>query len=307
MKKRNRMKKLVLVLGMVIALCPVSVFARESLDRSKTGSISLTYACADIDFSVYKVASWTEDGEFVLDDTFSSYAVSVVNDTQSDWKASAEALDGYITRDGISADMTGTSDSDGKVVFSDLEVGLYLVTWEDHDTDGYHYTSEPVYVSIPSLAEDDSWIYDVEATLKYGKEEIPETVDRRVHKVWSDDSNASKKRPESIEVELLQDGIVYETVTLNSDNEWSYEWTDLSADYTWKVVEKTVVSGYTVGTSLENDTYLITNTLIPEKPEKPEEPELPQTGMLWWPVGILVCGGLVLFGIGYYMNRKSHA
>ncbi|KIR03185.1 hypothetical protein P261_02000 [Lachnospiraceae bacterium TWA4] len=66
---------------------------------------------------------------------------------------------------------------------------------------------------MPSL-ENDEWIYNVETTPKYGQETQPsKTTKIRVHKSWNDNNN--KNRPSSVEVELLKDGTIHDTVTLN--------------------------------------------------------------------------------------------
>lgn len=39
---------------------------------------------------------------------------------------------------------------------------------------------------------------------------------------------------------------------------------------------------------------------------RPSEPsKLPQTGMLWWPVPALVCGGLLLIVAGLVVRRRQ--
>ena len=37
----------------------------------------------------------------------------------------------------------------------------------------------------------------------------------------------------------------------------------------------------------------------------PDDPHLPQTGLLWWPVPILLCAGLCLTGIGTVRRRRT--
>lgn len=41
----------------------------------------------------------------------------------------------------------------------------------------------------------------------------------------------------------------------------------------------------------------------PTPPDEP--PHLPQTGLLWWPVPVLLCAGLVLTGIGAARRRRT--
>lgn len=71
---------------------------------------------------------------------------------------------------------------------------------------------------------------------------------------------------------------------------------------------------YTVLVTQEGTTFVVTNTYdegTPENPEQPENPDqpgnptLPQTGQLWWPVPVLVAGGLLLIVIGVLRRRGN--
>ena len=83
-------------------------------------------------------------------------------------------------------------------------------------------------------------------------------------KVWDDKGNETE-RPREIIVQLLKDGKVYDTVTLNKDNNWRYTWASLDDRYEWLVTEKEP-SGYTVKTELRGITFVITNTYSPDTP-----------------------------------------
>ena len=57
-----------------------------------------------------------------------------------------------------------------------------------------------------------------------------EFTDRFVFKIWEDEEDAAGKRPDSITVQLLQDGRAYgEPVVLNDENNWAHRWEDLPA------------------------------------------------------------------------------
>ena len=149
-------------------------------------------------------------------------------------------------------------------------------------------------------------------------------------KVWEDGDG--ENRPESIQVQLLKNGEVAETVTLSAGNNWRYTWRNLSEKEDWRVVEKETPKGYTVTVSQEGITFVMTNTQgEPEEPEEPTEPEkpgepeepgvdipeepvpeesvpsgpkLPQTGQLWWPVPLLALAGMLLFLLGWIRKEK---
>lgn len=140
---------------------------------------------------------------------------------------------------------------------------------------GYTYTTEPFLVALPNLdRENNAWVYDVTATPKHTQTENPpappaQTVERRVLKIWKDDIPQS--RPKEIVIQLLKDGVIYDTVTLNAVNNWRYTWEKLPAynkdgsKIVWSVVEKEP-EGYTVLIAREGVTFTVTNTYAPNKP-----------------------------------------
>jgi hypothetical protein len=115
-----------------------------------------------------------------------------------------------------------------------------------------------------------------------------------VRKVWTDDNDAAKKRPASIEVQLYADGKAEGApVVLNAANGWTYTWEGLSKNIrengltraiAYTVAETEIPEGY-VGKVSGNagDGFVITNTydtgkLVIEKefdiaPFEPEEPD----------------------------------
>ena len=119
-------------------------------------------------------------------------------------------------------------------------------------------TAVPGFGTAVTGSEADGWVI----TNTYN---VP-TTDLNVEKAWE---NGETVRPDAIEVELLQNGVVYETVTLNAENNWKHQWTDLAktADdgtaYTYTVREKTAVPGFgTAVTGSEADGWVITNTYV---------------------------------------------
>lgn len=87
-----------------------------------------------------------------------------------------------------------------------------------------------------------------------------DVVPKEVIKIW-DDNNTVTKRPESIVVELLADGVVYDTVTLNAENYWRYRWEELDASCEWSVREREVPDGYVATKTQNRTTFVISNRL----------------------------------------------
>ena len=105
---------------------------------------------------------------------------------------------------------------------------------------------------------------------------------------------------EKIAVQLLENGTVVDTVTLSKENNWEYTWENLDGCSRWQVAEANVPDGYTVAITQEGTVFIMTNTRPSEPP-----PKLPQTGMLWWPVPALACGGLLLIVAGLVVRRRQ--
>lgn len=127
------------------------------------------------------------------------------------------------------------------------------------------------------------------------------TVSRRVQKRW-DDAGYTSRRPSSVTVELYCDSQLYDTVTLSTENGWRYIWENLPAKdsvgrpHTWTLREQPV-GGYESAIQEEGDTFLVRNSYKGKK--------LPQTGQLWWPVPVLVCGGLALLAAGLFLKKRQ--
>ncbi len=91
-----------------------------------------------------------------------------------------------------------------------------------------------------------------------------------VNKVWEDNNNQDGKRPVSIQVQLLADGVnCGEAVVLNAENNWKYTWTDLDqkkngAEIKYTVKELAVDSYDVVITGDAKKGYTITNKHTPE-------------------------------------------
>ena len=126
--------------------------------------------------------------------------------------------------------------------------------WEESGLpEGYSLESTDVNGTVTTL------------TNKYA----PGKVSASVEKEWNDAGNQDGIRPTSLEVVLKKNGEAYKTVTLNSENHWSYTVADLEdyTDgvknvYTWE--EVSVPEGYTSSSSTEESMTTLTNTHIPE-------------------------------------------
>jgi len=151
-----------------------------------------------------------------------------------------------------------------------------------------------------------------EFTITNTYETVPLSGALTVNKVWNDKGNESS-RPSSVTVGLLKDGTVSQTVTLDASNEWSYVWTGLSAGSTWSVAELNVPSGYTASVKHTENAYTITNSFGTtatgdngsDVPDSAVPLAAPQTGLVQWPIPVLLSAGALLIVAGAAANRRK--
>lgn len=299
-----------LCLFVCVLSIPQAVFAYSRIETGREISLTIQYR-SEVTFQVFRVAEVSENVEFTPTEAFKNYAVSWENPDSEGWRELAQTLVGYVQRDEITPLREGKTDKNGRFIFSNLMTGLYLIVGESYTEGNEYYPQTASLICLPYLEESDEWNYEPSISPKCDEPiEISDTVDYTVIKVWKDTGH-EKSRPEKIEVQLLKDGKVYDTVTLKAGdktgNNWRYTWKQLEAGHEWKVVEKTVPTGYKVSTDHEKTTYTLTNTYSVTNSTVPTggSSKLPQTGMLWWPVPILAASGMILFLIGWIRRNRS--
>lgn len=159
---------------------PAQIKAADSYNKDKKGSITINLDDvkqgdsitnkANVSISIYQVASISHDGvniSFDIVSSLKSTGVDVNDITTSDKNLnSAKKLTTVIDNSGISS-VTKKTDSNGKVSFTDLAQGMYLV--EEKDSASYGMFS-PFLVAIPYMEDGQNWIYDVETYTKGSKQ-----------------------------------------------------------------------------------------------------------------------------------------
>lgn len=287
----------------------LSAFAGETeANAPQSASLSVYFGedgngFADVKIDIYKAADIIDSAEYAPTDEFDKYPVELEAQTASEMRVLAQTLAAYVSRDGLQPVYSALTSQDGYAVFQGLSEGLYLVTGEQYSAEGYVYTPEPVLVNIPGYSDGQPQ-YDVNIVCKYDKNTDAEaTVKRKVLKIWKD---GGENRPEEISVQLLKNGEVADTVVLNDENGWEYTWEELDGSFLWQIVESDTPDGYTVSVSQEGITFVMTNTektsgTTPAPSSK--DGEIPYTGVMWQPIPVLICAGLLLLLIGCVLRR----
>lgn len=303
---------LILCLGLGSARCAAAV-----PDPGHPCSLTLCYtqdaiAFPDLEVEIYRVAELSADGEYKLAAPFSGYPIHIHGITsQQEWQDTAQTIKSYIAANQIGAYQSQRTDDTGTAVFTDLETGLYLVKGTiAHNANGtYAFSDFMIYLPTPV---DSDYDYDVEANPKCTHYTPPASY--TVVKLWND-SASSDRRPVSVHVDILKDGVVQESVILNGANNWSYSWNVPDGDGDWSVMEKDVPAGYQVSITSSGTAFVITNTLspvVPDEPDTPDEPtgEIPETGdtspLYLYIIIMCISGfGLMILGICSLRGRSD--
>jgi|GEM_PF-4428742 len=184
MKKFASVAVAVLLVALMAFSCVGTAFAATEVDTSQKGEISLTkkdsdgQPVAEATFAAYRILDF--DGKtYTVNDSFSGQVdVSDIVNTDASQagtlsygstdalEAQISKLQDYIKNNSIAATATDTSDTDGKIALSELELGVYLVQ-ETKVPEGYMVTTQAFLVAVPTWAQEtESWVYSVEATPK---------------------------------------------------------------------------------------------------------------------------------------------
>lgn len=301
---KKRLFPLLCALLLLCSLFPLKADA-VAVDTSRKCSITVHYtkdgvAFPGLEVSIYRVASASEDGTFHLTGKFSGYPVRIHGITsQTEWDNLASTLLSYIAIDSIPAERTVTTGFSGMAVFSNLKTGLYLVKGVTGENNTGIYTFKDFFLYLPTPNSDGTHNYDVEAKPKCVG--FTPKTQYTVTKLWKD-SGYTDKRPASVIVDILKDGVIQETVVLNPANNWTYTWYVPDGQGDWTVAEKNPPSGYKVTISEKEFAFTITNTY------KTPPTDVPKTGdtfpLIPW---ILVMGtsGLLLILMGIHLARRK--
>ena len=310
MKMINRITAVLLSVMAMFLLLPMQALAAGSIDLGHAHSLTVTAAYAQkpisgMKFDVYLISTVDECGELTVNDRYRDFAddLDIRGKNDEAWRQMAQVLAREISLDtNLKPSCSAVTDADGVAKFADIPMGLYLIMGSGVEKDGYVYSTTPFFVMLPEQdMSSNTWNYRVVANAKPGRE--PVKADFEVIKVWKDDCHKDQ-RPQSITINLICDGEVFDTIALPHNGAWSYTWKDLESNHQWTVTEKKEDGYQDADVQQEGNTFIVTNTCDkPTTPTQPGKPSLPQTGQLWWPVPALIAAGLLFVVIGLIRRR----
>lgn len=303
------MKKYIRIwLCLAVLLCvlgqSIGVSALSALDVERSCSLALHYTKDGVAFSgleilIFRVAECHADGTFDLTGDFADYPVKIHGiTTQKQWQDAAQTLAAYAAADYIDPTAMVITDASGTAKFEDLQTGLYLILDVEAETQEGTFWFGQSLVLLPRPDENGEYSYDLEARPKPSA--VTPWGEYTVVKLWKD-AGQTEKRPTSVTVDILKDGILQESVVLSPENNWSYTWkTDGTADH-WSVVESNVPEGYSVSITADGNVFHVTNAL-------PVTPPPPTTGdytSIWPYVLAMSISGCMLLILGIWQKRTK--
>lgn len=297
----------------------------------------------DASFALYKIAEKQDDGSFVLTKDFED-SHAEVNDLTTDGLASlGTTLSPYVVQK-KPASISTQKMVDGTCQWTNLSDGLYLAVGEPIIANGKIIEFSPVVAYLPYTGDGDE-IHSLDAVVKSVSRTVPkDVIEYQVEKIWKDGDSANRPSEVEVSL-IQQSGSgnrVYSTCVLNKENNWSYTWKDLPADATYTAVETEVPEGYTQSVSRKSGKTVIINSRknkpspsvspspSPSSSKNTNQPtpygtgnptpsvsetarsgqntgrtNLPQTGQLWWPVPLLIVGGLLCILLSLFKRNNS--
>lgn len=276
---------IVLISVFVFAFC----FVSPSFAAIEQGKLTVVLEDADknkIDGMTINISQVAEfkNSDYSPTQAFENSNISISALLNNPNEMTAKSIVNYIKNNNI--DNLSTASQNGKAVFSELSLGIWVVYSDDES--GYIFN--PYIVFLPFESEGKLY-YEVLSTPKL--ENIgPDEINIYVVKKWDDKNNVAKKRPESITVELLNGEKVVGEVLLSEANAWSHTFLKLSKDGDYSVREKKVADYKATYSGDTTNGFIITNSYAGEK--------LPHTGQYWWPIVIIAIAGAGLLVLGIY-------
>lgn len=342
MKAGKRIIALLVLVLTFASLLPMKAEAIDLIDRTADVSLEIFCndggkGLPNAQFKIYQVATLTDRwGTMALTGNFSGLLdEDKLNSPDVDWTTVLNTIVSNMSGTGIQPEATivtaGTGKDKGHATYAPESVydnagnntkqGLYLVVGNSHDNEenDLRYHEQPFLVMLPNrpLVVDgkvftEKWDYSVFVD---NCKHVPEDIDKViVYKDW-DLHGYHSAQPSYITVRLYavdEDGVEKEVDSkrLSAANDWSYTWTQLDHSYIWRVREDPV-PGFKPPTvskpnlpATQSDLraikeyviYITNEYIVPPK-------ELPQTGLLWWPVPVLLTAGMLFVLVGLIRRR----
>ncbi|GAB6129675.1 hypothetical protein JCM17204_22670 [Blautia stercoris] len=162
------------VMCMLLLLIPLPVSANDLgsiLLKATVEDETTVYKLSNTEFTMYQVGTY-KNNSLALVSEFAKSGVIFDFDDSSAQAEAAKKMEKYVQDNNIKG-MSGKTNSDGEVMYRDLEKGVYLfVQTQKTQISNQVYQSEPFIITVPGNY-DGQIIWNVTAEPKFKNESIP--------------------------------------------------------------------------------------------------------------------------------------
>lgn len=281
---RNLKKVVILILCLTCSFSAMMVsFAKECGNITVSIKDKYSNKISGLNVHLCQIAKMEGTGYYPTEE-FENSGIALSNIINNPDDLAAKNIKTYIEQQNINT--ISKVSEDGQVVFENIDLGIWIV-YCDNDNG---YVFNPYIVFVPNETAG-KMKYDIVSTPKI-EEYDPNNVSIYVLKRWDDNNDLVGKRPDAVQVELLDKGVVISSVELKEENGWAHTFSGLSESGSYSVKEKDV-RGYTAHYDGDaKNGFIITNTYSGNK--------LPQTGQYWWPIILMLIAGIGFVVLGLY-------
>ena len=174
MKRKRKYICMASVMCMLLLLIPLPVSANDQgsiLLKATVEDEAAVYNLSNTEFTMYQVGIYKKNS-WVLETEFAKSGVVFDFEDSSAQAEAAKKLGKYVQDNGIQG-ISGKTNSDGEVMYRDLEKGVYLFVQTQKTQIGNQvYRSEAFIITVPGNY-DGQIIWNVTAEPKFKNESIP--------------------------------------------------------------------------------------------------------------------------------------
>lgn len=284
--------------------------ANDLINTDQSCTLELKYAYdvltfSDVSVELYQIATVSRDCQYAATEAFASCGLNFNGiSSQSEWNTVRSTLDHFIAASAPAPVASQKTDAEGKVVFTDLEPGLYFTSAVQLTHDGFRYYFASVLSALPELNQENAWDYEVSAKCKPDVDNpTGEDIQYKVLKLWKDEGN-EENRTESIEIDIIKDGQTVKTVVLSDDNDWSYSWYAEDDGSMWSVIERDIPEGYSMTVESRLTTFTVINSYSAPPPS--DSPQTGDTANMGFYVILMCVSGCALILLAITQRRGRY-
>lgn len=305
MRIRRKIPAIIICLCMLMALfCPMVAMADSGAE------LIVNYGYSGVRFCAYRVANQNKQ----LTGGFAGYDLSLDCENNAQWQALAARLEEIVKKDKLTPTVEQRTGEDGNAKFSNLTGGWYLITGDQTRINGTMYQPVPFVADLMEGAQTKAEVkhspVPEEPTEPTPEEPTEPTPEEPTEPTPENPTEPTPERPSEPTPENPTEPTPVEPTNPSPDNPSSDNPgnsgrpgssggsdRDPGPDNLISIIEQIIPLGPGDGGE-EMELVEIPSEEVPLV-------SLPQTGQLWWPVPVLLAGGVMLILAGVFYQRKG--